>query len=100
MAYVVTDNCIDCKYTTCAAVCPVEAFHEGPDRLLINPETCIDCNACVPECPVNAIYADFEVPPNQRHHIALAREEAAKYPKITESKRPLKTSRCVDPNAG
>jgi ferredoxin len=100
MAYVVTDTCIDCKYTTCAAVCPVEAFHEGPDRLFINPETCIDCNACVPECPVNAIYADFEVPSDQRHNTVLAREVAAKYPKITESKRPLKGPRCVDPEAG
>jgi len=62
MTYVVTEDCLDCKYTDCAAVCPVEAFHELPDRLYINPETCIDCDACVPECPVEAIYADSTLP--------------------------------------
>ena len=62
MTYVVTEDCVDCKYTDCAAVCPVEAFHELPDRLYINPETCIDCDACVPECPVEAIYSDASLP--------------------------------------
>ena len=59
MTYIVTPPCIDCKYTDCAAVCPVEAFHELPDRLLINPDTCIDCDACLPECPVEAIDVAF-----------------------------------------
>jgi ferredoxin len=54
MTYVVVELCVDCKYTDCAAVCPVEAFHELPDRLYINADTCIDCDACVPECPVEA----------------------------------------------
>ena len=58
MTYVVVEMCVDCKYTDCAAVCPVEAFHELPDRLYINADTCIDCDACVPECPVEAIFAD------------------------------------------
>ena len=62
MAYVVTGLCVDCKYTSCAAVCPVEAFHETPDRLYINADTCIDCDLCVPECPINAIYPEDELP--------------------------------------
>lgn len=62
MTYVVTEACVNCKYTDCAAVCPVEAFHELPDRLLINPDNCIDCDACVPECPVEAIYPDVNAP--------------------------------------
>lgn len=62
MAYVVTENCIDCKYTSCAAVCPVEAFREGPDRLYIDPEVCIDCGACEPACPVQAIFAEDLLP--------------------------------------
>jgi ferredoxin len=99
MAYVVTDNCIDCKFTSCAAVCPVEAFREGPDRLYIDPDACIDCNACVPECPVNAIYPDFEVPERWRHCIELAVREAPKYPKISEARSPLKGPRCIDPDA-
>ena len=52
MTYVVTEKCVDCKFTSCVSVCPVDAFHELPDRLYINPETCIDCNACMDECPV------------------------------------------------
>jgi ferredoxin len=100
MAYVVTDNCIDCIFTSCAAVCPVDAFHEGPDRLFINPETCIDCNACVPECPVEAIYAEAEVPPQWAGSLELARQEAVKYPVITAVKAALKGPRCVDPGAG
>lgn len=99
MAYVVTDNCIDCKYTSCAAVCPVEAFHEGPDRLYINAETCIDCNACVPECPVDAIFPDYDVPEQWKAAIDWNRDEAPKFPQITEAKEPLKGPKCVNPNA-
>jgi len=62
MTYVVTEPCVDCKYTDCAAVCPVEAFHEATDVLYINAETCIDCDACVPECPVEAVFAEDKVP--------------------------------------
>ena len=83
MTYVVTEDCVDCKYTDCAAVCPVEAFHELPDRLYINPETCIDCDACVPECPVEAIYSDATVPEHLQEWTALNAEEAAKYPIIS-----------------
>jgi len=62
MTYIVAEPCVDCKYTDCAAVCPVEAFHELPDKLLINPDTCIDCDACLPECPVEAIFSDMSIP--------------------------------------
>ena len=62
MTYVVTEPCVDCKYTDCAAVCPVEAFHEAPDILYINDQTCIDCDACVPECPVEAVFSEANVP--------------------------------------
>lgn len=100
MAYVVTDNCLDCKFTSCAAVCPVEAFREGPDRLYIDPEACIDCNACVPECPVHAIYSEAEIPPQWAGAFELAREVAATFPVITTAKAALKGPRCVDPGAG
>jgi len=62
MPYVVTEACIGTKDKSCVAVCPVECFYEGDDQLYINPEECIDCGLCVPECPVDAIYADDEVP--------------------------------------
>ena len=75
----VTEACVDCKYTECAAVCPVEAFHELPDRLYITPETCIDCDACVPECPVEAIFSDAALPVEFHDWVEL-NAEAEKYP--------------------
>ena len=60
MTYVVTDACIRCKYTDCVAVCPVDCFREGVNMLVIDPDECIDCAVCVPECPANAIIADTE----------------------------------------
>src|ERR687893_436762 len=62
MTYVVAEPCVNCRYTDCALVCPVEAFHLDDDMLVINPETCIDCDACVPECPVEAVFAESAVP--------------------------------------
>ena len=82
MTYIVTTPCIDCKYTDCAAVCPVEAFHETPDRLLINPDACIDCDACVPECPVEAIFSDMSYPPEYEEWIEK-NAEAENYPIIS-----------------
>lgn len=61
MTYLVTDNCIKCKHTDCVSVCPVDCFYEGENMLVINPNECIDCGVCVPECPANAIYADTEL---------------------------------------
>jgi len=60
MTFVVTEACIRCKYTDCAAACPTEAFHEGENMLVIDPDACIDCAICVPECPADAILADIE----------------------------------------
>jgi ferredoxin len=77
MTYVVTELCVDCKYTDCAAVCPTEAFHELPDRLLINPDSCIDCDACVPECPVEAIFAEANVPAQWTSFTPLNAERSA-----------------------
>jgi len=99
MAYIVTDNCIDCKYTSCVSVCPVEAFHEGADRLYINPETCIDCNACVPECPVDAIFPDYDVPEQWAAAVEWNKEGAESTPIISDAKDPLKAPKCVNPNA-
>ena len=79
MAYVVTEPCINCKYTNCAAVCPVDAFREGPNFLTIHPDDCIDCDACVPECPVEAIYPDDEVPEEWEHYIELNERLAEKW---------------------
>ncbi len=86
MTYVVTDNCIRCKYTDCVEVCPVDCFHEGPNFLAIDPEECIDCSLCVPECPINAIYAEDDLPADQLHFLELNKELAAQWPVLTEKK--------------
>src|SRR3954467_11149197 len=74
MTYIVTPPCIECKYTDCAAVCPVEAFHELPDRLLINPDTCIDCDACLPECPIEDIFSDMSYPPEYEEWVEKSKD--------------------------
>lgn len=89
MAYVVTENCILCKYTDCVEVCPVDCFHEGPNFLVIDPDECIDCTLCVPECPVNAIFAEDDLPEDQKHFVELNAELAKKWPVITEKKEAL-----------
>ncbi len=83
MTFVVTESCIRCKYTDCVEVCPVDCFHAGENFLVINPEECIDCNLCVDECPVNAIYPDDEVPEDQQSFIALNAELAKKWPVLS-----------------
>jgi ferredoxin len=89
MTYVVTENCIRCKYTDCVDVCPVDCFHEGPNFLVIDPEECIDCNLCVSECPAEAIFAEDDVPASQQRYIALNAELAKLWPVISEKKAPL-----------
>lgn len=86
MTYVVTENCIRCKYTDCVEVCPVDCFREGPNFLVIDPAECIDCTLCVPECPVNAIYAEDDLPPEQQAFLALNAELAREWPAILEKK--------------
>jgi ferredoxin len=96
MTYVVTPPCIECKYTDCAAVCPVEAFHELSDRLLINPDTCIDCDACLPECPVEAIYADMALPEEFCEWLGI-NAEAENYPIISTKVPALMGPGCTGP---
>ncbi|MBX3444895.1 MAG: 4Fe-4S binding protein [Planctomyces sp.] len=89
MAMVVTEPCFGCKYTDCVVVCPAECFHEGESMLFIEPEECIDCEACVPECPVAAIFHESDVPEPWRGYIDLNREMARSCPPITTQKSPL-----------
>ena len=87
MAYVVTESCIKCKYTDCVEVCPVDCFYEGENFIVINPEECIDCGLCEPACPVKAIYAEDELPPDQIPFVEINDNLSRKWPNLTQKKR-------------
>ena len=89
MTYVVTESCIKCKHTDCVDVCPTDAFREGPNFLAIDPDECIDCTLCVPECPVEAIFAEDDVPKAQVEFIALNAELSKVWPALVEKKAAL-----------
>jgi len=87
MTYVVNENCIKCKLTDCVEVCPVDCFYEGENMLVINPDECIDCGVCEPECPIDAIEPDTNN--NTDNLVELNRQLSAKWPNITKKKDPL-----------
>ena len=89
MTYVVTEACVRCRYTDCVDVCPVDCFKAGPNFLVIDPNECIDCAVCVPECPVNAIYYDADVPADQQEFIEINRELSAVWSNITKKELAL-----------
>lgn len=88
MTFVVTENCIKCKFTDCVEVCPVDCFYEGANMLVIHPDECIDCGVCVPECPAEAIVPDTE-PAATEHWLALNRTYAERWPNIVAKKPAL-----------
>ena len=89
MAFIVTESCIKCKHTDCVEVCPVDCFYEGENFLVIQPDECIDCGLCEPECPVDAIFPEDEVPPGQEEFIDLNARLSEDWPNITVRKDPL-----------
>ena len=89
MTHVVAESCIKCKYTDCVDVCPVDCFKEGPNMLVIDPDECIDCAVCIPECPVDAIYAEEDLPADQKELTALNAELCKVWPTITDVKEAL-----------
>ncbi|CAM2065920.1 Ferredoxin [Sulfidibacter corallicola] len=97
MTHVVTSNCLNCKFTDCVLVCPVDCFYEMEKQLVIDPDECIDCSACVAECPVEAIYAEDEIPDNEEDALEFNTNEAARIKDeggqpITDQKDPLPTA--------
>ncbi|MEA3413871.1 MAG: ferredoxin FdxA [Pseudomonadota bacterium] len=89
MTFVVVEDCIKCKYTDCVEVCPVDCFHEGPNFLVIDPEECIDCTLCEPECPIEAILPEDDLSPDQEKYLALNEELSREWPVITAKKDAL-----------
>lgn len=86
MTFVVTENCIRCKFTDCVEVCPVDCFREGPNFLVIDPDECIDCALCEPECPANAITSEDDLPEDQKEFLQLNADLSKKWPVITRNK--------------
>ncbi len=89
MTFVVTEKCIRCKYTDCVEVCPVDCFYEGPNFLVINPDECIDCALCEPECPVNAIKSEDDLTDSEREFLEINADRSGVWPNITAKKDPL-----------
>ncbi|WP_183380158.1 MULTISPECIES: ferredoxin FdxA [unclassified Herbaspirillum] len=91
MPFVVTDSCIECKYTDCVSVCPMDCFVEGPNFLAIDPDGCIDCSMCVPECPVGAIYNVIDLPASLAHFVELNAKLASTpgWKRITRAQAPM-----------
>jgi len=92
MTYIVTGNCEKCRFTDCVVVCPVDCFHAGENMLYIDPDSCIDCDACAPECPVEAIYPEEDVPENQQQWIQINADKANELPVITDKEDQLPTA--------
>ena len=88
MTFLVGESCIKCKLGDCVEVCPVDCFYEGPNMLVIDPDECIDCALCEPECPVDAIFADDEIPEGQEKFLELNRELSQIWPVITHAPTP------------
>ena len=88
MTFVVGEACIKCKLTDCVEVCPVDCFYEGPNMLVIHPDECIDCALCEPECPVEAIFSEDELPEEQQDFLAINQRLAEVWPNITEQQDP------------
>lgn len=100
MTYVVTDNCINCKYTDCVDICPVDCFYEGPNFLVIHPDECIDCDDCVEACPADAIFSDDNLPEDKKHFLLLNEELAQVWPSITDQQDPMPKAEKWDGVAG
>jgi ferredoxin len=108
MAYIVAEPCIKCKFTDCVAVCPVDCFREGVNFLVIDPDECIDCGACVPECPTQAIFEEADLPEKWKEYTEINIKFAKTWPSITAKKDALpgaeelkeapKTVDEIDPN--
>lgn len=89
MTHIVAEPCVKCKYTDCVDVCPVDCFREGENTLVIDPDECIDCGACVPECPTEAIFAEEDLPEKWEDYIEYNTKMAGEWPEITDQKDPL-----------
>lgn len=92
MTHIVTDKCVDCRFTDCVETCPVACFHGDDERLYIDPELCIDCGACIPACPVHAIYDVVDMPDEYEEWIEVNQQRAAELPLVTSKQEPKPTA--------
>lgn len=92
MPHIVTENCEGCRFTDCIEQCPVECFHADDERLYIDPDVCVDCGACIPACPVSAIYDVIDMPSDKQPWVAINAERAKRLPVVTAKQPPLGTA--------
>lgn len=92
MTFVVTSNCNGCRFTDCVAVCPVDCFHGDDTMLYIDPDTCIDCGACVPECPVEAIFDEGSLPEDLSIWLSINEQRARHLPVVNTKEEPLQSA--------
>jgi ferredoxin len=100
MTFIVNDACIKCKYTDCVSVCPVDCFYEGENFLVINPDECIDCGVCEPECPAGAILPDLKLGGEDTDWVELNRKYSEIWPNITQQREPLPDADKFNPKEG
>src|SRR3954471_24871138 len=96
MSYIVTQHCGDCKYTDCVTVCPVDAFHEGPRLVYINPDICVNCDACVPACPVEAIFSEELLPEKFQQYLKINAEGSQQFPMQNQKKDALPEAKTLE----
>jgi ferredoxin len=92
MTHVVTENCDHCRFTDCVVTCPVACFHGDDKRIYIDPDTCIDCSACIPACPVQAIVEEFDLTDERREWLTINAERSRVLPVISSKQTPLATA--------
>jgi ferredoxin len=100
MTYIVNDKCINCRYTDCVEVCPVDCFYIGENTIVIHPDECIDCGVCEPECPAGAIVPDSDDYPNLQHWLDINTKYSSIWPNITQKLDPLPNADSVNPEKG
>jgi len=103
MTYIVGDACVKCKYTDCVEVCPVDCFYEGENFLAINPQECIDCGVCEPECPAGAIYPDTDMTPYLQKWLDINTKYSTgpdAWPVITSQRQPMENADDFNPKMG
>ena len=100
MTYIVNDKCVNCRYTDCLEVCPVDCFYLGENSIVIHPDECIDCGVCEPECPAGAIVPDTTMNDGLQYWLDINTKYSKIWPNITQKIDPMPGADDVNPEMG